>query len=473
MSQPQGTPFKHSRSLENYKCEIRLLRLKPCLLLNDPLEGTIEYVSLNDNPVYKALSYVWRGAVNDGAIARATPVLYIHNQVINITRNLSAALRYLAVSSKADFVLWVDAISIDQSDDVEKSWQIGQMRRVYSQASWTIIWLGPPSRSSSRAIELLASHRRHALKTQAYNVPGMSMLPPLPPAESEQENRDRWNAASFGTLFEKEISSDTPIPPYPIDVIDELLRREWWRRVWVLQELVSTKHGRIAFVCGRDWIDTEAEHVFGTFLSTWDQLQKELGRQPAQLHHRPWFMIYSRLDFTGSNSNPKSLAKLLRDAYAASLEATDPKDHIYALLGLASDAADLNIDVNCSPTYEYQNVYIELIKKYLERGDLWFLPFCQWNSRARDSLPSWVPNWSTPASQRLVPLSQKWCVEVAIAMRELNQGIPTFSINVVTNQQYVHLNAVLIDSVEWVAPIRPTVLQSEMEDFAIRGAVIS
>jgi len=58
-------------------------------------------------------------------------------------------------------------------------------------------------------------------------------------------------------------------------------------------------------------------------------------------------------------------------------------------------------------------------------------------------------------------------------MRELNQGIPTFSINVVTNQQYVHLNAVLIDSVEWMAPIRPTVLQSEMEDFAIRGAVIS
>jgi len=55
-------------------------------------------------------------------------------------------------------------------------------------------------------------------------------------------------------------------------------------------------------------------------------------------------------------------------------------------------------------------------------------------------------------------------------MRELNQGIPTFSINVVTNQQYVHLNAVLIDSVEWMAPIRPTV---EMEDFAIRGAVIS
>ncbi|KAK4443785.1 heterokaryon incompatibility protein-domain-containing protein [Podospora aff. communis PSN243] len=455
MSQTQRTSFNFARPLKKEKCEIRLLRLESLSSLRGTLKGTIEHVSLNDNPVYHALSYTWEGS-----------------SPINITDNLSAALRYFGASSKPSSHLWVDAVCINQADDAEKSWQIGQMHRVYSQAETTIIWLGPPSVHSTLAIELLVSARRFARKTQAYKIPRNSMLPPIPRANNQQEFQDLQMAASFGRLFQKPVEnlSSQGIPEYPMEAIADLFGREWWGRVWVLQELVFAK--KAVFVCGRDWIDTEAEGVFGTFLHTWDVLAKELGRQPALLDHRPWFMINRRLEDEAVSGNlrtrSKPLAKLLKEAYTASLMASDPRDHIYALLGLAQDAAELNIEIDYF--IPHHHLYVKVAKKYLARGDLWFLPFCQNNGVSKTALPSWAPDWSRSGG-KLEPLKQ-----LGYAVLEENRTKrvtkATFSISTLTNRQCVHLDGAIVDSVEWVSPDRPLARQDLIQDPHIRGAVI-
>jgi hypothetical protein len=37
---------------------------------------------------------------------------------------------------------WIDAICINQADDIEKSWQVQQMWAVYHEAQYVAAWLG-------------------------------------------------------------------------------------------------------------------------------------------------------------------------------------------------------------------------------------------------------------------------------------------------------------------------------------------
>jgi hypothetical protein len=53
---------------------------------------------------------------------------------------------------------------MNQSDDVEKSWQVQQMREVYNKAEQTPIFLGPKDDCSDAAINLLHRRSRTALE---------------------------------------------------------------------------------------------------------------------------------------------------------------------------------------------------------------------------------------------------------------------------------------------------------------------
>jgi hypothetical protein len=80
---------------------------------------------------YKALSYVWGSRM-------ATQPLLCEGQHIFITQNCESALRYLRHATKS-ITLWVDAICINQENDVEKSSQIMLMRDIYQSAEETLV----------------------------------------------------------------------------------------------------------------------------------------------------------------------------------------------------------------------------------------------------------------------------------------------------------------------------------------------
>jgi hypothetical protein len=111
-----------------------------------------------------------------------------------VAPNVAAAMRQLR-SSCTPQVLWIDVICIDQISNVEKNHQVALMGRIYSLAQSVIVWLGPEFPSSQSIME------------------SMSL------ADHERMKDD-----------------------YYIIVLETLLQRDWFGRIWVAQELALASH---------------------------------------------------------------------------------------------------------------------------------------------------------------------------------------------------------------------------------------
>lgn len=91
-------------------------------------------MSLDDNPVYETISYVW----GDGKVRK--PIV-VNGSRIEVTVNLFSALRRFR-RPDTPRVLWADAVCIDQGDKNERSSQVRLMGRVYEECWQVLIWLG-------------------------------------------------------------------------------------------------------------------------------------------------------------------------------------------------------------------------------------------------------------------------------------------------------------------------------------------
>jgi hypothetical protein len=131
--------------LREEKNEIRLLTL---------VEGRnsafvwckLDHHSLSKHPPYTALSYHW----GNPAI---TKTVMINEQKAQVTVNLEAALRQLEADGYSK--IWVDAICINQDDSEERSRQILRMRKIYTQASEVVAWLGIGDENSKVAMKFI------------------------------------------------------------------------------------------------------------------------------------------------------------------------------------------------------------------------------------------------------------------------------------------------------------------------------
>lgn len=95
-------------------------------------------------------------------------------------------------------------------------------------------------------------------------------------------------------------------------------------------------------------------------------------------------------------------------------KASDPRDHVFALLGIASDAEELGLEPAYSQSRE--QVYTELARKLLMHGYWNVLSHClhepHTGKTASLRLQSWVPDWSqrtscSPLQQRALDRTRK------------------------------------------------------------------
>lgn len=116
---------------------IRVLYLQPLGKQadgSDELQGHLEDISLDSGKKFDSLSYVWG--------SNETPYrILIHGSPIPITASCYTALRNLRRHHGVR-TLWVDSISINQIDNVEKAAQIPLMRDIYGKAQKVYVWLG-------------------------------------------------------------------------------------------------------------------------------------------------------------------------------------------------------------------------------------------------------------------------------------------------------------------------------------------
>lgn len=300
---------------------IRLLRLLPNKNDAADLRCELFEYTLHDSDKatypYEALSYVW-GSSDE------TQSILIDNQYLRVTLNLHTALLRLR-DRDIPRILWVDAICINQVDDQEKEHQILSMAKIYAKASRVLVWLGESAGDSDRALNAIL-------------------------AAGSQESGNLPNEDSIQ------------------DAILALLRRPWFRRIWVLQEVAAARHVLIS--CGSTEIDGYA------FCLGMERLQHRYKALPGFLGQiqSVTYLIRGAIFRPGYRTNTSGRVSLdicllgeLLDMYHTH-DATKRHDKVYALLGMSSD--DLR-EAGLSPDYSVPwGVLLERLIKFLLGNEL-------------------------------------------------------------------------------------------------------
>jgi hypothetical protein len=210
-SQPHKTSQSY-RPLDNDSNEIRLLKVSPGFG-SDMISCTLAHASLDSCLTYRAISYTWGGPT-------ALKTILLDGEKFQVRRNAYDAL--LQLRSLSEFgIFWIDAICINQSDNSERNLQITKTRRIFSQATNVAIWLGRSYESSQRAFAFIGLH---------------------------YQNRNSKEAI-IRIIKDANAGED-------LDAVVRLFNREYWNRVWVVQEIASASNSTV--YCGNDGMAWDA-----------------------------------------------------------------------------------------------------------------------------------------------------------------------------------------------------------------------
>lgn len=133
---------------------IRLVKLAP--KTGDQLiHCTLVDVSLAKKPLYEALSYTWAidSDIGDPRNGAGKRTIICNGAALDVFKNLHNALCQLQELGWTSVPIWIDAISINQDDDIEKSAQVNMMGTIFHDASRVIVWLGKSSLATDLALK--------------------------------------------------------------------------------------------------------------------------------------------------------------------------------------------------------------------------------------------------------------------------------------------------------------------------------
>ena len=376
------------------KNEIRVLTLPASSSCDATLEYYLETITQSSNRPYVALSYVWGCPTPDKTVV-------VNGQQTQITSSLFEALRYLQQPDSV-ITLWADAICINQADNDEKGEQVQQMKSIYERASFVHVWMGPAADGSDELMATMSSLGERALKAGIVEET-FAMIPET--NGNQQMDCDSGTISVLALIEEVEFSF-----PYP--AYKAFFQRPWWFRIWVVQEISV---GREAiFACGEKrvpYYSLMACYYFEFKLrkSLLSQIMKKYTNIEEQTKalmdftgncSDDWaeFMIGTRLDYQSRLRRPETrelvnlLARLNAGYPKIKLAATDNRDRVFALLGIADDSLKLGITPDYSKTC--QTVYTQTARELCLHGHIEILAFSQFPKfESKPPLPSWVPDW--------------------------------------------------------------------------------
>ncbi|KAK8041669.1 hypothetical protein PG993_006192 [Apiospora rasikravindrae] len=272
--------------------EIRVLDLQPSQCGSQAISCQMRTTSLQEEPQYEALSYVWGSPDN--------PKEILLNGVAHpVTRNLYNALKALRYPEKTR-TIWVDAVCINQVDLQERNAQVSMMDKVYLQASLVVtFWQKTNMSESMQTVKAFGRNR-----TRHYTNPPQALL----------DFHLDWDA--------------------------------WFFRAWTFQEAVLARD--LVFHAGDDFLTLQdLEDYLGslrqhflrdgaccTTVAKESQRNLEGTNNPFGATMNVLFgLMDARHEFRQKGKQP--FLELLN--YTAGRNATDPRDLVYAFAGLAHD----------------------------------------------------------------------------------------------------------------------------------------
>lgn len=356
-------------------------------------------------PPFEALSYVW-GTRNKPSqaeiVEHGSPESTCCGQkmqIITITQNLATALQHLRDPNKPR-TLWIDAICIDQTNSTEKIHQVTFMGEIFQKAERVVIWLGPASDDSDRALSIVEQIGSQVIVDWAE-----FSMSPAPDAQD----------SSLGNELE-------PFPAYFTNLdakaLEALYDRAWFERVRVRQEAAFAKSA--VFHAGHTTVD-------GKFMQNTARClyHKSIHKRAFANNERD-----STTMGEGSTTDSNPFLRLIGSNrswlvtamcqpairffpiwlhyYFEGMHCGDPRDRVYGFLsllrGLDHETLELVLDYQAPVVDCYKNLTLHHIRS--DRS-LSVLACCSLSYKTiatyqcppkpvdrSTNLPSWTPDWS-------------------------------------------------------------------------------
>ncbi|KUJ06872.1 uncharacterized protein LY89DRAFT_399668 [Mollisia scopiformis] len=429
----------------NNRSEIRLLHILPAKTWDEEIRCCLKTVSLFDSTIYyEALSYTWQDL-------RGTIPISIDGMLHSVSLNLASFLRRrrvtLGVKKKPDtgekkeadenagwqqvkrkkmkiktavkasnsrlrpvehkdpesesetVVIWIDALCINQTDDIEKAHQVRLMGDIYLNARKLWIWLGEEENNSNIAMNLV-----------------------------RQLGMPEYAADKVWTMSDDEILA-----------LDCLFQRRWWTRIWIVQELVNggsvKPEGNVVVLCG--WLSLPWSYIAVAA----ERLNVHNSELRQQLRH---LQPIIELEDTRRNIYQTLFPLLVQHR---GREASDPRDKVYGLMGLAVEGEELpgnvsnvSVDYRKSTVQLYADIALSLIHS---STGLELLKHCQ--GQPLDGLPSWAPGWPHASDYALLHSDEYKA-----------SGSHTSSVRHLREQSALDADGVLFDTILSVGELFPT-----------------
>ena len=260
---------------------------------------------------YEAISWCWK----EDTFA-ATILVRSDEGLTRIvaSKGLQSALRHLRRRWR-DRVLWIDALCINQLDTSERNFQVSNMSRIYYNAANVCVWLGMDSPGSKMAMQFI--------KDELCDIERFDKI-----------HENTGTADKLGALL-------------------QLLERQWFSRRWIIQEIVFARKATLH--CGLDELNwsqfataiellLEAETASQRFSSImkirpdfWDgsSLFEHVNQSGAGLLVQG--ILFRDYKTQSGSQGPLWSIEHLVSSLTVVFDASEPRDCIYALLGVAND----------------------------------------------------------------------------------------------------------------------------------------
>jgi hypothetical protein len=297
-----------------------------------------EKTQSSDLKGFVALSYTWGNPIPKSKIE-------IDGRPFEITRNLELALRHLRLQ-RTELRLWADSICINQDDTEERNRHVRQMRLIYSAAKETTIFLGKATEGSDVLLNAMNDAKIDITLATSKNAVVKGLM----------------NASG---LSKREL----------IEKAFEILRRRYWRRIWVFQEVVASENPWVQ--CGRLKVPWElfCQALIALLHSDVKQWGADYDNEPkrrledtywerrAYRHSQGLTERLSRWDMASGHEFEGRTRLLDLLVTKRGSEASDSRDMVFALAGIAKTPMDWN---PVSITYEksVSLVYMKYILLY-------------------------------------------------------------------------------------------------------------
>jgi hypothetical protein len=309
-------------------------------------------------PDYDALSYCWGDA-------EETAWIICNDVKLEIRQKLRAALQYLLEGHPAPIrPLWIDAVCLNQDDNVEKATQVPRMGEIYKAATRTLAWLGEDLEDNGMALTFL------------------EWLSEVKDKDDESLSALHWDG------FKAQASA-----------FRRLVKRRWFFRVWISQEVALSQS--IIMMYGH------RSFQWSSFVASMPETNRlaHLAWTPSRnggLIYFPGMNIISMEQMRSSYRRIGHVPVCFLMRNSEDRECREPIDRAWALLGVMNEDLRQRLERSGAILHDTENKqhywrpYLAVMKLLfgLSRNDFWLTVTKCVGLAKLSHLPSWCPDWS-------------------------------------------------------------------------------